>query len=44
MAKSKNQKLRNLTKHNRVTAEVSHRLTDGKGNVIKVYYNLYQQV
>ena len=44
MAKSKNQRSRKLAKHKKVIAEVSRRVTDGKGNVIKTLYNLYQQV
>ena len=42
MAKSGTKKWENLTKGNKVIAEVSRVVRDKKGNIIKKFYDLYQ--
>lgn len=42
MAKSRTKKWEQMSRFNKVIAEVSHVVRDKKGNVVNTLYNLYQ--
>ena len=42
MAKSRTKKWEQMSRFNKVIAEVSNVVRDKKGNVVKTFYNLFQ--